>query len=94
MPDLGIFNTGALLHNPCYDQLSIEETDPGLSGFEKGHLAEPGAISVDTGIFTGRSPKDKNMVKEDTTGHTNWWSVQGKNDNKAMSVETWSHLKG
>ncbi|MFT6951272.1 MAG: phosphoenolpyruvate carboxykinase (ATP) [Paraglaciecola sp.] len=94
LSDLGIFNTGEILHNPSYDQLFTEETDPGLSGFEKGHQTELGAISVDTGIFTGRSPKDKYIVKDDTTRDTIWWSDQGKNDNKAMSVDTWAHLKG
>ena len=71
----------------------MEETNPTLEGFEKGFQTESGAISVDTGIFTGRSPKDKYIVKDETTRNTIWWSDQGKNDNKAMSPETWSHLK-
>ncbi|GAA0853370.1 phosphoenolpyruvate carboxykinase (ATP) [Aliiglaciecola litoralis] len=91
---LGITDTSEILYNPSYEQLFAEETDPSLSGYEKGHLTDSGAISVDTGIFTGRSPKDKYIVLDDTTRDTIWWSDQGKNDNKAMSTETWSHLKG
>jgi phosphoenolpyruvate carboxykinase (ATP) len=94
LSSIGITNPCEILHNPSYEQLFTEETDPALSGFEKGHLTELGAISVDTGIFTGRSPKDKYIVKDETTGDTIWWSDQGKNDNKAMSVDTWAHLKG
>jgi phosphoenolpyruvate carboxykinase (ATP) len=93
LSSLGICNTTEILHNPSYEELFIEETAASLNGFEKGHLTELGAISVDTGIFTGRSPKDKYIVLDDTTRDTIWWSDQGKNDNKAMSVETWSYLK-
>jgi phosphoenolpyruvate carboxykinase (ATP) len=91
---LGIINTSEILYNPSYEQLFIEETDPNLQGYEKGYLTELGAISVDTGIFTGRSPKDKYIVFDDTTRDTIWWSDQGKNDNKAMSFDTWAHLLG
>ena len=94
LSSLGIVNTKEILYNPSYEQLFVEETDPALSGFEKAYVTELGAISVDTGIFTGRSPKDKYIVLDDTTRDTIWWSDQGKNDNKAMSVDTWSHLKG
>ena len=90
---LGILNTTEIIYNPSYEQLFLEETDPNLTGFEKGTVTEQGAVSVDTGIFTGRSPKDKYIVLDDTTRDTVWWADQGKNDNKAMSVETWSHLK-
>lgn len=93
LSSLGISNTTEILYNPSFEQLFIEETAPELSGFEKGHITELGAIAVDTGIFTGRSPKDKYIVKDDTTRDTIWWSDQGKNDNKAMSPETWSYLK-
>jgi phosphoenolpyruvate carboxykinase (ATP) len=89
---LGISNISEILYNPSYEQLFAEETDPSLRGFEKGYLTELGAISVDTGIFTGRSPKDKYIVLDDTTRDTIWWSDQGKNDNKAMSPDTWAHL--
>lgn len=94
LSSIGISNVTEILYNPNYEQLFIEETDPALSGFEKGHLTELGAISVDTGVFTGRSPKDKYIVLDDTTRDSIWWSDQGKNDNKAMTVDTWSHLKG
>jgi phosphoenolpyruvate carboxykinase (ATP) len=90
---LGISNTPEILYNPSFEQLFVEETDPKLSGYEKGQITVLGAVSVDTGIFTGRSPKDKYIVKDDTTRDTIWWSDQGKNDNKAMSPETWSYLK-
>jgi len=66
----------------------------GLEGYERGQLTESGAVAVDTGIFTGRSPKDKYLVRDDTTRDKVWWSDQGKNDNKAISQDTWEHLKG
>lgn len=91
---LGIINSSEILYNPSYEQLFIEETDPNLKGYEKGYFTELGAISVDTGIFTGRSPKDKYIVLDDTTRDTIWWSDQGKNDNKTMSLDTWAHLLG
>lgn len=93
LSNLGINNTAEIIYNPSYECLFMEETNPTLEGFEKGFQTESGAISVDTGIFTGRSPKDKYIVKDETTRDTIWWSDQGKNDNKAMSPETWSHLK-
>ncbi len=91
---LGITDNPEIIYNPSYETLFTEETNPSLIGFEKGHQTESGAISVDTGVFTGRSPRDKYIVKDDTTRETIWWSDQGKNDNKAMTPETWSHLKG
>ena len=66
LSSLGISNTTEILYNPSYEELFIEETAATLSGFEKGHFTELGAISVDTGIFTGRSPKDKYIVLDDT----------------------------
>ncbi len=90
----GITNVSEILYNPSYDLLFAEETKPGLDGFDKGYVTTLGAVSVDTGIFTGRSPKDKYIVRDDTTRDTVWWSDQGKNDNKPMSQETWSSLKG
>ena len=89
----GIFNTPEVLHNPSYEQLFAEETKEGLVGFEKGYLTDSGAISVDTGDFTGRSPKDKYLVRDDTTKDTVWWSDQGDNDNKPISLEIWNSLK-
>ncbi len=66
-----------------------EELDPKLEGYERGVLTNLGAIAVDTGIFTGRSPKDKYIVRDDTTRDTVWWSDKGngKNDNKPLSRE-------
>jgi phosphoenolpyruvate carboxykinase (ATP) len=90
----GISNVSEIVYNPSYDLLFEEETKAGLEGFELGKITELGAVSVDTGIFTGRSPKDKYIVRDDTTRDTVWWSDQGKNDNKPMTGETWNHLKG
>lgn len=89
----GIGNPGEILYNPDYDTLFREETRPELSGYEAGRLTNSGAVAVDTGIFTGRSPKDKYFVKDATTRDTLWWSDQGVNDNKAITPETWQSLK-
>lgn len=89
----GINQVTDVLHNPSYDVLFAEETLASLSGYEKGIVTELGAISVDTGIFTGRSPKDKYIVKDDTTRDTLWWSDQGKNDNKPITQAVWQDLK-
>jgi len=89
----GIKNSTEILRNPSYDQLFAEETRADLEGFERGVVTELGAVNVNTGIFTGRSPKDKYIVKDATTQNTVWWSDQGKNDNKAIIPEVWSHLK-
>ena len=90
----GINNVASVVYNPSYDTLYAEETKDDLEGFERGIVTESGAVAVDTGIFTGRSPKDKYIVKDETTKDTLWWADQGKNDNKAITPETWSHLKG
>ncbi|WP_153447983.1 phosphoenolpyruvate carboxykinase (ATP) [Vibrio algicola] len=89
----GIHNATDVLHNPSYEVLFTEETRDDLSGYEKGIETELGAVSVDTGIFTGRSPKDKYIVKDDVTRDTLWWSDQGKNDNKPINQEVWQDLK-
>ncbi len=89
----GIENVQEVVYNPSYDLLYAEETKAGLEGFEKGIVTELGAVSVDTGIFTGRSPKDKYFVKDDISRDTVWWADQGKNDNKAISEEVWADLK-
>ncbi|MCC8088173.1 MAG: phosphoenolpyruvate carboxykinase (ATP) [Rikenellaceae bacterium] len=84
-----------ILHNPSYDQLFKEETNPALQGFEKGQATDMGAVNVMTGVYTGRSPKDKFFVMDDTTRDTVWWtSEEYKNDNKPLSEETWKILKG
>ncbi|TDF42246.1 phosphoenolpyruvate carboxykinase (ATP) [Alteromonadaceae bacterium M269] len=90
----GITEVAEIIHNPSYDMLFEETTKPELEGFEKGVVTNLGAVSVNTGAFTGRSPKDKYIVRDDTTKDTVWWSDQGKNDNKPISQETWTHLKG
>ncbi|WP_042013506.1 phosphoenolpyruvate carboxykinase (ATP) [Aeromonas fluvialis] len=89
-----IKNSQEIVRNPSYEQLFAEETHPDLEGFERGVVTELGAVNVNTGIFTGRSPKDKYIVKDGTTQDTVWWSDQGKNDNKPITPEVWSHLKG
>ena len=95
-PDLtpyGITGTTEILHNPSYETLFAEETAAGLKGYEVGHLTESGAIAVDTGDFTGRSPKDKYLVRDDTTRDQIWWADQGDNDNKPIDTETWTKLR-
>lgn len=89
----GITDVTEIVYNPSYDLLFAEETRNDLQGYEQGKLTKLGAVSVDTGIFTGRSPKDKYIVRDDTTRNTVWWSDQGKNDNKAISTEVWADLK-
>jgi len=91
----GIHQNSEIVYNPDYDLLFKEETAPGLEGFERGQVTELGAVNVDTGIFTGRSPKDKYIVRDDTTRDTLWWADQGKgkNDNKPLSQEIWASLK-
>ena len=92
---VGITGVTEVVHNPSYDELYAEETRPELEGYEKGVVTELGAVAVDTGIFTGRSPKDKWIVKDETTKDTIWWtSEHARNDNKPVSTETWTHLKG
>jgi len=91
----GITGVQEVIYNPDYDTLYREELAPGLEGYERGVETRLGAIAVDTGIFTGRSPKDKYIVRDDTTRDTLWWADEGqKNDNKPLSQETWTHLKG
>ncbi|MAU06214.1 MAG: phosphoenolpyruvate carboxykinase (ATP) [Gammaproteobacteria bacterium] len=95
-PDLtqyGIVDASEIVYNPSYEFLYEEEMSLGLEGYERGKLTESGAVAVDTGIFTGRSPKDKYLVRDDTTRNTVWWSDQGKNDNKPISKEIWGNLK-
>jgi len=89
----GINEVAEIVYNPSYDLLFEEETKAELDGYDKGYVTELGAVSVDTGIFTGRSPKDKYIVRDETTRDTLWWSDQGKNDNKPMSEDTWASLK-
>ena len=90
----GITGVTEIVHNPSYERLFEEETKPGLQGFEKGQLTDMGAVNVMTGVYTGRSPKDKFFVMDDTTKDTIWWtSDEYKNDNKPLSQQSWKVLK-
>ena len=90
----GITGAVEVLHNPSYDVLFAEETKPGLEGFDKGQVTELGAVNVMTGVYTGRSPKDKFFVMDEVSKNTVWWtSDEYKNDNKPVSQETWNSLK-
>lgn len=89
----GIKNVKHIYYNPTFEELFEHEMDPSLEGYEKGVLTNTGAVSVDTGIFTGRSPKDKYIVHDDISKETVWWSTMGKNDNRPLSQEVWNHLK-
>ena len=83
-----------VIYNPSYEQLFEDETNPELTGFEKGQLTETGAVNVMTGIYTGRSPKDKFFVMDETSKDTVWWtSEEYKNDNKPVTPEAWKELK-
>ena len=90
----GIKDVKEIIHNPSYDVLFAEETKPGLEGFEKGQVTELGAVNVMTGIYTGRSPKDKFFVMNEASKDSVWWtSEEYKNDNKPCSEEAWADLK-
>ena len=90
----GITGVKEIIHNPSYEQLFAEETKPGLEGFEKGQVTDMGAVNVMTGIYTGRSPKDKFFVMDETTKDTVWWtSEEYKNDNKPVDEKCWKAVK-
>jgi len=90
----GIVDVKEIVYNPSYEQLFEAEMDPSLEGFEKGQLTELDAVNVMTGIFTGRSPKDKFIVKNEASEDTIWWTTpESKNDNKPVSEEAWAYLK-
>ena len=94
LSNYGISNSVEIVHNPSYEQLFAEETKSCLEGFEKGQETEMGAVNVMTGVYTGRSPKDKFFVMDETTKDTVWWtSEEYKNDNKPLSKESWDILK-
>ncbi len=90
----GITDVQEIYHNLSYDEFFKHETNPELEGFEKGYLTNLGAVSVDTGIFTGRSPKDKYIVKEETSENNIWWRNEHRpaSDNKPISEEIWKDL--
>jgi phosphoenolpyruvate carboxykinase (ATP) len=89
----GITGINEVVYNPSFETLYKEEMNPDLEGFEVGVESEFGAVKVDTGIFTGRSPKDKYIVKDDTTRDTVWWKsdTAKSSDNKAIDAEVWKH---
>ncbi len=90
----GITGTTEIVHNPSFEALFEEETKAELTGYEKGQVSELGAVNVMTGIYTGRSPKDKFIVMDDTSKDTVWWtSDEYKNDNHPASQETWNAVK-
>ncbi|MXP56530.1 phosphoenolpyruvate carboxykinase (ATP) [Pantoea sp. Mhis] len=92
---IGIINTTEILYNPDYDTLFKEEIKPGLKGYERGIITKSGAIAVDTGIFTGRSPRDRYIVHDVNTRDMLWWNNTNniKNDNQSLSQKTWEYLK-
>ncbi|WP_038175447.1 MULTISPECIES: phosphoenolpyruvate carboxykinase (ATP) [Vibrio] len=90
----GLHDVKEVLRNPSYEVLFEEETRADLEGYEKGVVTELGAVAVDTGIFTGRSPKDKYIVKDATTEEHMWWTSDTvKNDNKPITQAVWNDLK-
>ncbi len=90
----GIKDVKEILHNPSLEVLYAEETKPGLEGYDIGQVTELGAVNVMTGIYTGRSPKDKFFVMNEASKDSVWWtSDEYKNDNKPCSEETWADLK-
>ena len=90
----GITGTTEIVYNPSYEVLFEEETKPELEGFEKGQVSELGAVNVMTGIYTGRSPKDKYIVMDENSKDTVWWtSDEYKNDNHPATQEAWNAVK-
>ncbi len=90
----GITDVKEIIYNPSYEKLFEDEMDPSLEGYDKGQLTELGAVNVMTGIYTGRSPKDKFIVMDDTSKDTVWWtSDEYKNDNHPATKEAWDACK-
>ena len=90
----GITGTTEIVHNPSYEMLFEEETKADLTGYEKGQVSELGAVNVMTGVYTGRSPKDKYLVVDENSKNTVWWtSDEYKNDNHPMTEATWATVK-
>lgn len=96
LANYGIDDAKEVFYNLSYDELYNHETDPSLSGFDKGFVTSTGAVAVDTGIFTGRSPKDKYIVRDDVTQNNVWWKSGDRksSDNKPISEEVWNDLYG
>jgi phosphoenolpyruvate carboxykinase (ATP) len=94
LANYGINQPQEVFHNPDYNLLFQHETDHSLLGYERGFLTNTGSIAVDTGIFTGRSPKDKYVVKEESSENNIWWTNEiTKNDNRPIDKKTWDQLK-
>ena len=90
----GITGTKEIYYNPSYEQLFKDEMDPSLTGYDVGKLTELDAVNVMTGIYTGRSPKDKFIVMDENSKDTVWWTTEGyKNDNHPASEATWAACK-
>ncbi|MCD7819797.1 MAG: phosphoenolpyruvate carboxykinase (ATP) [Lachnospiraceae bacterium] len=90
----GINGVTEIVHNPSYETLFEEEMKPELGGYDKGQLSELDAVNVMTGVYTGRSPKDKYIVMDENSKDTVWWTTEGyKNDNHPMSEEVWASVK-
>ena len=90
----GIKDVKEIVHNPSFEFLFEEEMKPELTGYDKGQLTELDAVNVMTGIYTGRSPKDKYIVMDENSKDTVWWTTEGyKNDNHPMSEEVWATVK-
>jgi len=90
----GIKDVKNIIHNPSYEDLYKDETNPSLEGYEKGIVTDLGAVDVFTGVYTGRSPKDKYLVKDEETENTVWWTTdEYKNDNKPITTEVWGKLR-
>ena len=90
----GITGTTEIIHNPSFEDLYKYEMDPSLEGYDKGVETELGAVNVMTGIYTGRSPKDKYIVMDENSKDTVWWTTEGyPNDNHPMEQSTWEVLK-
>ena len=90
----GITGSTVIAHNPSYETLFSEETKAGLTGFDKGQNTELDAVNVMTGIYTGRSPKDKYIVDDAQSHDKVWWTTdEYKNDNHPMSEEVWATVK-
>ena len=90
----GITGVTEIVYNPSYELLFEEETKPGLEGYDKGQITDLGAVNVMTGIYTGRSPKDKFIVMDENSKDTVWWtSDEFKNDNKPASQKAWDACK-
>ncbi len=95
LQSLGLAKVERLYYNLSYDELFAHETDPQNQGYARGYVSASGAVAVDTGRFTGRSPKDKYIVLDETTKDTVWWA-DGRpsgSDNKPISPAVWAHLK-